>query len=199
MADPRVVALLRRREALEAALSRLLPRLRVFFVVGGLLALMASASGVGLLVTRSTSLAPIGIFMAIAGLLESGVGHLARGGGADGNGWQTAGVLHLIAGALVIFGAGVMPGWVLVSLVGACLLGAGVSWLRMGFAMPERFQTGVIPLSAGLTCVIAILLILRWGATDPLLLGLLLSTEMLLRGWSWIALGAVLGKRQGSR
>lgn len=195
MADPRVVALLRRREILEAALERLLPRLRVFFVVGALLALMASAAAAGVLLTRSNSLAPIGIFMALAGLFESGVGHLARGGGPHGNAWQTGGVLHLVAGGLVLFGSGVVPGWVLVSLVGACLLGAGVSWLRMGFAMPERYQTGVIPLSAGLTCVIALLLILRWGANDPLLLGLLLSGEMLIRGWSWIALGAILGKR----
>lgn len=198
MADPRVVALLRRREILEAGIAQLLPRIRVFFVVGALLVLMASAALTSALLMRSNSLAPVGIFMALAGLFESGIGHLARAGGPNSNPWQTAGVLHLTAGVITIFGSGVLPGWVLVSLIGASLLGAGVTWLRMGFAMPEKFQSGVIPLSAGITCVIALLLIMRWGAADPLLLALMLSGEMLVRGWSWIALGAVLGKRTQS-
>lgn len=195
MADPRVVALLRRREILEDGIARLLPRLRVFFVVGALLVLMASAAMASVLLMRSTSLAPVGIFMALAGLLESGIGHLARGGGPNANPWQTAGVLHIVAGIVTIFGPGLLPGWVLVTLIGANLLGAGVTWLRMGFAMPEKYQTGVIPLSGGITSVIALLLILRWGADDPLLLGLMLAGEMLVRGWAWIAMGMILGKR----
>ena len=198
MADPRVVALLRRREILEEGIGRLLPRIRVFFVVGGLLVLMASAAMASVVMMRSSSLAPIGIFMMLAGMFESGIGHSARGGGPDGNPWQLAGVLHIIAGAVIFTLHGVIPGWVLVSLCGAAMLGAGVTWLRMGFAMPEKYQTGVIPLSAGITCVIAILLVLRWGANDPLLLGLLLAGEMMVRGWSWVALGMVLGKRAGS-
>ena len=195
MADPRVVALLRRREILNEGIGHLLPRIRVFFVVGGLLVLMASAAMASVLLMRSSSLAPIGIFMILGGLFESGIGHLARAGGPNSNPWQTAGVLHIIAGVVVVFGSGVLPGWVLVSLAGASLLGAGVTWLRMGFAMPEKYQTGVIPLSAGITCVIAILLVLRWGANDPLLLGLLLAGEMLVRGWSWVVIGMTLGKR----
>ncbi len=195
MADPRVVALLRRREILELAIGQLLPRVRVFFVVGGLLVLMASAAMASVLLVRSTSLAPVGIFMILAGLFESGIGHLGRSGGPNSNPWQTAGVVHIVAGGVTIFGPGVLPGYVLVSIVGMCLLLAGLIWMRMGFAMPERFQTGVIPLSAGATCIIGILLILRWGANDPLLLGLLLSGEMLVRGWSWVALGVVMGKR----
>ncbi len=197
MADPRVVALLRRREILEQAVGQLLPRVRVFFVVGGLLVLMASAAMASVLLMRSMSLAPVGIFMVLAGLFESGIGHLGRGGGPNSNPWQTAGVVHIAAGVVTIFGPGVLPGHVLVSIAGMCLLLAGLIWMRMGFAMPERFQTGVIPLSAGATCIIGILLILRWGANDPLLLGLLLSGEMLVRGWSWVALGMVLGKRAG--
>lgn len=195
MADPRVVALLRRREILDEAIGVLKPRLRVFFVVGGLLVLMASAAMASVLLMRSTSLAPVGIFMALAGLFESGIGHLARAGGPSGNPWQTAGMLHLVAGVITIFGPGVLPGWVLVTLIGAALLGAGVTWLRMGFAMPEKYQTGVIPLSAGITSVIALLLILRWGANDPLLAGLMLAGEMLVRGWTWVALGMILEKR----
>jgi uncharacterized membrane protein HdeD (DUF308 family) len=195
MADPRVVALLRRREILEAGLEILLPRLRVFFVVGGILVLMASAGMSSVVLMRSTSLAPIGIFMVVAGLLESGIGHIARGGSPNSNPWQTAGVLHMVAGIVTIFLPPVVPGWVLVTLVGASVLGAGVTWLRMGFAMPERFQTGVIPLTAGISCVIALLFIFRWGANDPLLMGLMLSGEMLLRGWAWIVLGIILGKR----
>jgi uncharacterized membrane protein HdeD (DUF308 family) len=195
MADPRVVALLRRRDILDAAMAELKPRLRVFFVVGGLLVLMASAAMASVLLMRSSSLAPVGIFMALAGLFESGVGHLARAGGPNGNPWQTAGVLHLVGGAIAIFGPGVLPGWVLVTLIGASLLGAGVTWLRMGFAMPEKYQTGVIPLSAAITSVIALLLILRWGANDPLLLGLMLAGEMLVRGWTWVALGMIFSNR----
>ncbi len=198
MADPRVVALLRRREILEESIGRLLPRLRVFFVVGGLLVLMASAAMASVLLLRSTSLAPIGIFMVLAGMFESGIGHLARGGGPNGNPWQTAGVMHIIAGGVIFIFHGVIPGWILVSLTGAAMLGGGVTWLRMGFAMPEKYQTGVIPLSAGITCVIAILLVLRWGANDPLLLGLLIAGDMLVRGWSWVALGLMLRKRTSS-
>lgn len=197
MADPRVVALLRRREILEEGIALLLPRLRVFFVVGGFLVIAASVAMTSVLVTRSVALAPVGILMALAGLFEAGVGHIARGGGPRGNPWQTAGALHIVAGLVTIFGGGVLPGWIHVTLIGASVLGAGVTWLRMGFAMPEKYQSGVIPLSAGVTCVVGLLLIMRWGAGDPLLVGLMLSGEMLVRGWAWIALGMVIGKRAG--
>ena len=195
MADPRVVALLRRREILESALEALKPRLRVFFVVGGFIVLAGSAAMASVLLLRSVSLAPVGILIALCGLFEAGVGHLGRAGGPNGNAWQTAGVLHFIAGLLTIFGPASLPGWVVVTLIGACVMGAGVTWLRMGFAMPEKYQSGVIPLSAGVTCVVGILLVLRWGANDPLLLGLMLAGEMLVRGWTWIVFGLVLQKR----
>lgn len=195
MADPRFVETLRLRQNLEEAIARLLPRLRVLFVVGALLVAMSSAALASILLMRSSSLAPIGIFMALAGMFESGVGHLARGGGPNANPWLTIGALHLAAGVLTLVGGSLLPGWILVSLVGLCLLGAGANGLRLGFAMPEKYQTGVIVFAAAVTSVIALLLILQWGSNDPVLLGLLLSADMLVRGWSWIALGVVLIRR----
>ncbi len=203
--DPRVQALLARKALLRVAVGRLEPRLRALFVLGFLLVAFGSLALASVTMSRLNSLVPVGLFMLVAGFLESGVGHVARLAGprtasateipADPpNPILTAGILHMLAGIIVAFGS-FLPADVHAMLAGIVLMAAGVTWLRMGFAMPRRYQSAIIPLSGGVTAVLGILLMVGWGGRDPAAVGLLLSIELLVRGWAWVGFAARLGKR----
>lgn len=205
MADPRVVDLLRRKDILRSAIGRLVPRLRALFILGGLLILFGSLALASVTMSRLNSLVPVGILMLIAGFLESGVGHVARTadrGAKDEPGPPnpilTAGIIHMIAGLVVAFG-GFLPANIQGMLAGIILMGAGITWLRMGFAMPKRYQSAIIPLSGGASAVIGILLMLGWGGRDPAGVGLLLSVDLLVRGWAWLGFAIQLSRRQQGR
>ncbi|MBM3607610.1 MAG: hypothetical protein FJX29_04020 [Alphaproteobacteria bacterium] len=198
--DPRLASFLRRKAVLRAAVGRLVPRLRALFIVGGLMIVFGSLALASVTMSRLNSLVPVGIFMLIAGFLETGLGHVARtadrtaGSEPDpANGFFTAGIIHMIAGLVVAFGS-FLPDHVHGMLTGIILMAAGVTWLRMGFAMPGRYQSAIIPLSGGLTAVIGILLMLGWGGRNPAAMGLLLSIELLVRGWAWTGFAVQLGK-----
>lgn len=199
--DPRLASFLRRRAVLDAALARLEPRVRALFFIGILLVIAGSLALASVTMSRLNSLAPVGIFMLIAGFLETGLGHVARTAdlkaGADPdppNGILTAGIIHMICGLVTAFGT-FLPAHVHGMLIGIILMAAGVTWLRMGFAIPERFQSAIVPLSGGVSAVIGILLMLGWGGRDPAAMGLLLSVDLLVRGWAWIGLASQVSKR----
>lgn len=199
--DPRMASFLRRRALLDAAFKRLEPRVRALFFIGILMVIAGSLALASVTMSRLNSLAPVGIFMLIAGFLETGLGHVARTAdlkaGADPdppNGILTAGIIHMICGLITTFGA-FLPVHVHGMLIGIVLMAAGVTWLRMGFAMPERFQSAIIPVSGGVSAVIGILLMLGWGGRDLSTMGLLLSIDLLVRGWAWIGLASQVSKR----
>lgn len=205
MADPRVVDLLRRKDILRAAIGRLVPRLRAMFILGGLLILFGSLALASVTMSRLNTLVPVGILMLIAGFLETGLGHVARVADRSAeaqpdapNPILTAGIIHMIAGFVVAFGTFLPPN-IQGMLVGIILMGAGVTWLRMGFAMPKRYQSAIIPLSGGASAVLGILLMLGWGGRDAAGIGLLLSIDLLVRGWAWLGFAIQLSRKLQGR
>jgi len=183
----------RRREILNAAMQRLAPRARVLPVTGALLILLGSAALAISLFSHSAPLIAIGILMFLGGLLESGVGHHASGDG-PATPWQISGGAH-IAAALLIFAAFILPSMLFSTFLGAAILLAGLTWLRMAFALPDALQAPILPICGGFTSLIGLLIISRWAGDDYRMLALMLACEMLIRGWAWVGFGFVFMKK----
>ena len=81
--------------------------------------------------------------MVIAGLFEMGVGTKGRADDGPVTPFMTSGGAHMVAGAVTIL-APVLPSYVFTTVLGGALLLAGLSWLRAGFALPERFQSSCL-------------------------------------------------------
>ena len=176
---------------METLVVLYLQQLRVLYVVGGILVVLGSLALAAAILTRTASLTPIGILMVIAGLFEMGVG--TKGQDEDGKvtPFMISGGAHMTAGGIAIFGA-VLPSFVFTTLLGAALLFAGLSWLRAGFALPERFQSPIVMLCGGVTGLAGLLILSRWHGVNENLLAIMLGCEMLVRGWSWMGFGVGL-------
>lgn len=200
MNDLRQTLLERRRIIVEKAVLRMLPKLRILNVTGGLLVVVGSLALAASLFSRQTSLIPIGILMVVGSLFEMGVGHIARDPeeeNAPATPWIVSGMSQFVAGVVVMFSP-LLPSWLLTTLLGLLLTLAGLTWLRAGFALPERFQSAVVPLCGGITACIGLLIVSRWTGTNDNLLAIVLGCEMLIRGWSWFgfALGLTKAMKQ---
>lgn len=178
---------------LDAAVTRLLPRLRIMYVTAALLILFGSAALASLSITRTDSLVPVAIFLLIGGLVESGTGHHASGDG-PATPWVRSGLLTFGAG-IVTLAAAVLPGLVVYILLGLIYSCIGFIWLRAGFAMPSRYETPVVQLAGGAGLLVGMLLLSRWGDGQLHGAGLLMSLEMMVRGWAWAGFAFVLTRR----
>ncbi len=196
MNDTRQTLLERRRIIVEKAVYRLLPRLRILQVVGAVLVALGSLALAAAALPRVSSLVPIGILMAVGGLFEMGAGQVAREDTDNSplTPWIMSGGCHMAAGAVAIF-ALFLPASLVTPAIGVLLLFAGITWMRAGFALPERFQASIVPLCGGITACAGLLLLSRWTGGNQSLLAIVLGCEMLVRGWSW--LGFALGLSKG--
>jgi len=181
----------RRRAIMETVVTLFLQQLRILYVVGGILVVLGSLALAAAILTRTASLMPIGILMVIAGLFEMGVGTKGRAEDGPVTPFMTSGGAHMVAGAVTIL-APVLPSYVFTTVLGGALLLAGLSWLRAGFALPERFQSPVVVICGGVTALAGLLIFSRWHGVNENLLAIMLGCEMLVRGWSWMGFGAGL-------
>lgn len=178
---------------LDAAVTRLLPRMRVMYVTAGLLILFGSAALASLSLTRTDSLVPVAIFLLIGGLVESGIGHHASGDGPS-TPWVRTGLLTFAAG-VVTLAAAVLPVLAVYIALGLLYSVIGFIWMRAGFAMPSRYETPVLQMAGGAALLAGMLLLSRWGGGKLEAAGLLMSLEMLVRGWAWAGFAFVLTRR----
>lgn len=178
----------RRRATVLTALNLWAPRIRILYVTGLVLVLLGTGALAATGLSRSLSLVPIGILMAIAGLFELGLGHLGREEDAAVPPWMMSGGAQMVA-ALTAMVSPLLPSYVFSTVLGAALTFAGLSWLRGGFALPERFKSPAVIMCGGITGLVGLLIISRWAGTNVSLVALMLGLEMLMRGWAWIGFG----------
>lgn len=188
------------RASLAAAVARLAPRARALIIVGLVIVLLGGALVIVVTQSRVVSLIAPGLLMTLAGLLELGIGHHARDDGARSTPWAQAAVLYSVAGLTVVATPFLSIPW-LSGLTGIYLVVAGIIRLRGDFALPLARRSAVMPLSAGVTTLIGLLILTRWPGSNLVLFGALLGVEMIVRGWAWVGFGVTLRRalaRSGS-
>lgn len=179
------------RDYLATAVIRLAPRARALIIIGLIIVLLGVALVIVITQSRVVSLVAPGLLMSLAGLLELGVGHHARGDDARTTPWARAAVLNIVAGLTVVASPFLPIPWLL-GLAGIYLVVAGIIRLRSDFALPLARRSAVMPLSAIATTLIGVLIVTRWPGSNLVLLGILLGAEMIVRGWAWVGFGVTL-------
>lgn len=178
---------------METAVIQFVAQLRVLYIVGGIFVVLGSIALAAALLTRTASLVPIGIIMAITGLFEMGVGTKAREEDGPVTPWMTSGGAIMVAGGIAIVSP-LLHSMVFTTLLGAALTFAGLTWLRAGFALPGRFQSPIVIICGGVTGLIGLLVLSRWHGVNENLLAIMLGCEILTRGWSWMGFGVGLSR-----
>lgn len=183
----------RRRDTLDAAMSRLIPRLRILSAVGGMLILFGSLALASGLLFKSAGLVPVGVLMILGGLFELGLGQHAAGDGPVVS-WQISGGTQMFAGLIVLISP-FLPSIVFSTLAGGAVLFAGITWLRMAVSLPEKYQIPLLHICGGITGMAGLLILSRWAGADLRLIGLMLGCEMLARGWVWVGFAYSISKK----
>jgi uncharacterized membrane protein HdeD (DUF308 family) len=182
-----------RRTIMETAVVMLVQQMRILYVVGGILVVLGSLALGANLVSRATSLVPVGILMMIAALFEMGIGNKAREEDGPSTPWMTSGSVQMAAGFVTIV-SGFLPSYVFTTLLGGALTFAGLTWLRAGFALPPRFQSPIVIICGGVTGLAGLLILSRWHGLNDNLLAMMLGCEILVRGWSFMGFGVGLNR-----
>ena len=181
------------RAFLAAAVTRLAPRSRQLMVTG-LFTIGLGMAVIGIVTqSRVLSLVPPGILMALAGVLELGIGHHARGEDGRTTPWARAGLLH-VAAAIAAMASSLLATQLLAGVIGLMILAAGIVHLRADFALPVSRQSAVMPMASIVTSLIGLLILTQWAGQDRLVLGVLIGIDMIVRGWAWIGFGVTLRK-----
>ncbi|MFN3889098.1 MAG: DUF308 domain-containing protein [Beijerinckiaceae bacterium] len=176
------------------ALERLVPRSRQLVITGVTLIVLGSAAVTILAVSSIVSLVPIGMILLVGALMETGVGHHARGG-TDGPAtpWLKSGMLLAFAGVCTLT-APLLPSILFTSMTGLSLMAAGWFRLRATSFGPLRQKSAIVPVSASLSILIGVLLVTRWPGENLTATGNLLAIELVATGWGLVGLGLTLGR-----
>lgn len=109
--------------------------------------------------------------------------------------WTLSGLLYTAAGVLAIVNP-VAGASLLTLLFGATLIGAGA--LRLWIWFNNRAQPGWpwLALSGVITLATGILIAANWPGNSVWILGLLLSIDLLIQGWTLMFIGLALKARR---
>jgi uncharacterized membrane protein HdeD (DUF308 family) len=160
-----------------------------FFVLGVALVLVGSfAIAAGFLTTLTTVLV-FGILLLVGGAVEAASAVLA--GSRKGVFTHLAvGVIHLVVGALMVEHP-LRAAEALTLLLAAAFLVGGL--IRVGYALTQSFAgrgwalaTGVIAACLGLS------IWQQWPESGLWAIGLFIGIDILLIGWTWVAMGLAL-------
>jgi uncharacterized membrane protein HdeD (DUF308 family) len=186
------------RAYLATAVMRLAPRSRQLMVIG-LITIVLGMAVIGIVTqSRVLSLIPVGILMAIAAVLELGIGYNARGDDTRTTPWARAGLLH-VAAAISAAASSFAPFQLFSGFIGLMIMAAGIVHLRTDFALPVNGKSAIMPMASIVTTLIGLLILTQWPAGDLQLLGVLIGVDMIVRGWSWIGFGVTLYKAMNRR
>ncbi|MDF2118067.1 hypothetical protein PY365_21060 [Roseiarcaceae bacterium H3SJ34-1] len=181
------------RAYLATAVMRLAPRSRQLMVIG-LITIVLGMAVIGIVTqSRVLSLIPAGVLMAIAAVLELGIGHNARGDDTRTTPWARAGLLH-VAAAVAAIASSFLPFQLFSGFIGLMILAAGIVHLRTDFALPVNGKTAIMPMASIVTTLIGLLILTQWPAGDLQVLGVLIGVDLIVRGWAWVGFGVTLRK-----
>jgi uncharacterized membrane protein HdeD (DUF308 family) len=189
----------------EHNLDRLNPRLeelaRVrhrwlwFFGLGLALVLVGTFAVAAAFLTTLTTVLVFGILLLVGGAVES-VSAVAAGSARGVMTHLVVGVIHLVVGALMVEHPARAAEGLTLLLAAAFLVGGLV---RVGYALTQSFEgrgwalvTGVVAACLGLS------IWQQWPESGLWAIGLFIGIDILLIGWSWVALGLSLKALQSA-
>jgi uncharacterized membrane protein HdeD (DUF308 family) len=172
-------------------LATLAARGRQVMVVGALMIAIGSASLAFLGASQVPSIVPVGFAMALCAVLELGIGHYGRSGGARSTPWDASGALMALA-SVVVMASPLLPSFLFSTFAGLLLMGAGWARLRASTLINIRSKSAILPISASSSILIGILLVTRWGAGDMTATGGLFALDLVVTGWGLVGLSVTL-------
>ncbi len=182
--------------SLAEGLRQLESRWPYFIGFGVLLAgLGILALGVVAIATLA-SVFSIGFLMILAGVVEISIGLSARGWGRLFL-WAMAGILYALAG-LIAISRPMMAAEVFTLMLGAGLIASGLVRTFVSFHLPLGSPRWGALLSAAVTIVFGLVVVLGWPGDSQIVLGTILGVDLIFAGAGWLGLGMALRSRAQS-
>ncbi|WP_038360076.1 HdeD family acid-resistance protein [Bosea sp. 117] len=178
--------------SLAGQLSTLRAKWGWFVALGALMIIAGLIALANLMLGTLVSVLYIGVMMAVAG-----VGQIFHAFGVKGWGafffWLLAGVLYLVAGAMV-FNNPLLAAGVFTLVLGVSLVVAGIFRGIAAFQLRPHEGWGWLAFSAAITLLLGIEIMIRWPVNSVWILGLFLGIDLLFNGVAVLLLGLRLKK-----
>jgi uncharacterized membrane protein HdeD (DUF308 family) len=126
--------------------------------------------------------------MVAAGSAEIVLGWRSRSS-AKRTTWMLLGVLYVVAGVFAFLNPFLAAG-ALTFLMGASLIGAGITRLILSFQLRSGIRWWWVALSAVVTTLLGIMILMQWPVSSLYMLGIFLSIDLIFTGLCWIMIGA---------
>lgn len=158
--------------------------LGILFLIGGFIALMSVATA------TVASVFIVGIMMTIAGVAEIVHGFRMKNWGRFFL-WIIVGALYVAAG-FIAFTNPLLASEVLTLMLGIGLLIAGVFRGVLAVRLREEAGWVWVLMSAIITVIVGLIIVLGWPATSVFTLGVFLGVDLVFAGVAWIGAGLAL-------
>jgi uncharacterized membrane protein HdeD (DUF308 family) len=158
--------------------------------LGAVVLFLGVAAFANLLVATVATVWYVGVLMLVGGILHLIHAFQVRGWGPVMF-WAISGVIYAIAGYLTLANP-LLASAILTLLIAAALIIAGLSRIWVGFALKGVKSWGWVAFSGLVTLLAGIMIGMGWPVNSLWVLGLFLAVDLIVQGWSMIALGLAL-------
>jgi uncharacterized membrane protein HdeD (DUF308 family) len=177
-------------------IEALADRWKTLVGLGILMILLSIGAFVMIAAATVASVLIIGTFMALIGVAEIVLAFQTRTWGRFFL-WVVAGALYLVAG-MITLGQPVMAASFFTIFLGAGLVATGAIRLIFGFGLGAGAPRGMVVVASVITLLLGLLIVAGWPGNSLVVLGALLSADLLFYGIAWLSLGLALRSRQES-
>lgn len=132
----------------------------------------------------------VGFMMIIAGAAEV-IGALRMKSWGKALLWALLGLLYIIAGVVTVQNP-LLAAAMLTLILGITLVASGVMRLIMAFSLRGEQSWIWVALSAVITIILGIIILLRWPVSSLYMLGLFMGVDLIMAGFGWISLALEL-------
>ena len=165
--------------------------LGVIYLIAGLIALGS------ILTATLVSVFIVGVMMIIAGVAEVINSFQFKNWGKFLF-WLLIGVLYIIGG-FSAFSNPLLVAAFLTLVLGFSLIISGIMRLVLAFSVKAESSWVWVALSAVITLVLGVLILVRWPISSLYILGLFLAVDLVFTGAGWIGLGFGLHRHDDTR
>jgi uncharacterized membrane protein HdeD (DUF308 family) len=157
----------------------------------GLILFLLGLIGLGMLIgVTYASMLFLGILLIIAGVIQ--IGDVFKSRQWEGTIWHAGiAVLYLIAGSLVIYDP-FLASSIITVILASLLVIIGVVRLSMAFALRHTRGWGWLLLGGLVSLGLGLILLFQWPWSGFWFIGLFISIELLMAGWTYIFLAFAL-------